>query len=68
MFFIDALAAPAAFSRKPSGTHGSQPIKAAKAAPDSARESGSSTKKKAYSHASVSQRREKHNSKERERR
>ncbi|XP_070695375.1 transcription factor-like 5 protein [Pempheris klunzingeri] len=55
-----------------SGKHGCpvspQPVKAAEAAPDSAGESGSSTRKRPRSHISLSQRRERHNSKERERR
>lgn len=69
-FFIDDVVTPAA-SRKRGSARSSQPIKAAKAAkaaPDSAGESGSSTRKQARSCMSLSQRKERHNSKERERR
>ncbi|XP_044068462.1 transcription factor-like 5 protein isoform X2 [Siniperca chuatsi] len=59
------VATPAAASRKHGSTHSSQP---GKATPDSAGESGSSTRKRRRPHVSLSQRREKHNSKERERR
>nr|XP_046253407.1 transcription factor-like 5 protein isoform X2 [Scatophagus argus] len=55
-------------SRKYDRTHSFQPIKTVKAAPHSAGESGSSAGKKAQSRMSHSQRRERHNSKERERR
>ncbi|XP_042347612.1 uncharacterized protein LOC121946873 [Plectropomus leopardus] len=55
-------------SGKHGGTHGPQPVKAAPAAPDSAGESRSSTSKRARSHMLLIQRRERHNSKERERR
>ncbi|XP_029291314.1 LOW QUALITY PROTEIN: transcription factor-like 5 protein [Cottoperca gobio] len=54
--------------RKHGSTHSSQPIKAALSAPDSAGESGSSSKKRARAHMSLIQRKERHNSKERERR
>ncbi|XP_074499900.1 uncharacterized protein LOC141772617 [Sebastes fasciatus] len=54
--------------RKHASTHSSQPIKAATAAPDSAGESGSSTRRTAQPHMSLIQRRERHNTKERERR
>ncbi|XP_040048457.2 transcription factor-like 5 protein [Gasterosteus aculeatus] len=47
---------------------GPRPGRAASAAPDSAGESGSSASKRARSHISLIQRRERHNSKERERR
>ncbi|XP_067448833.1 transcription factor-like 5 protein isoform X1 [Thunnus thynnus] len=57
-----------AASRKHGSAHSSRPVKAAKAAPDSAGGSGSSSGKTARSCMSLSQRREKHNSKERERR
>ncbi|XP_040008676.1 uncharacterized protein LOC120803811 isoform X2 [Xiphias gladius] len=63
----DDVVTPAA-SRKRGSARSSQPIKAAKAAPDSAGESGSSTRKQARSCMSLSQRKERHNSKERERR
>ncbi|XP_070767303.1 transcription factor-like 5 protein [Enoplosus armatus] len=62
------VATPAAPSRKHCSTHSSQPVKAAKSTPDSAGESGSSARKRPRSHVSLSQRRERHNSKERERR
>ncbi len=60
--------ATSAASRKHDSARSSQPIKAAEAAPDSAGKSGSSTRKRARPHMSLSQRRERHNSKERERR
>uniref|UniRef100_A0A3B4VLW8 BHLH domain-containing protein n=1 Tax=Seriola dumerili TaxID=41447 RepID=A0A3B4VLW8_SERDU len=55
-------------SRKSGSARSSQPIKAAKAASESAGETGSSTRKRAQFCMSHSQRRERHNSKERERR
>ncbi|XP_054465348.1 transcription factor-like 5 protein [Anoplopoma fimbria] len=61
------LATAAAF-RKHGITHSSQPSKAASAAPDSAGESGSSISRRVRSNMSLIQRRERHNSKERERR
>lgn len=68
MFFIGDVATPAAVSRKHGSTHSSQPIKTAKAASDSTGKSGSSTRKRACSYMSLSQRKERHNRKERERR
>ncbi|KAM9351005.1 transcription factor-like 5 protein [Symphorus nematophorus] len=62
------VATPAAASKKEGSTHSSQPIKAAKMALDSAGKPGSSSKKRGRPHMPVSQRRERHNSKERERR
>ncbi|XP_076598266.1 transcription factor-like 5 protein [Chaetodon auriga] len=59
---------PAAASRKSGSTDRSQPIKTAKAAVDSTGKSGSSVGKRARPLLSPSQRRERHNSKERERR
>lgn len=67
VFFIDDVTTLAA-SRKHGSTHSPPPIKGAKAAPDSAGESGSSTRKRPRPHMSLSQRRERHNNKERERR
>lgn len=67
MFFIGDMGSLAA-SGKHVGTHNSQPAKAAKVATDSAGEAGSSTRKRARSYMSLNQRRERHNSKERERR
>ncbi len=68
VLFIDNVATPAAASREHDNNHSTQPMTAAKAAPDSARKSESSTRKIARPHVSLSQRRERHNSKERERR
>nr|XP_020466368.1 transcription factor-like 5 protein [Monopterus albus] len=59
---------PPAASKKHSHTHCSKPLKAAKSAPRSAGEAGSSTRKRARSCMSLSQRRDRHNNKERERR
>ncbi|XP_073327055.1 uncharacterized protein [Pagrus major] len=58
----DAVATPHGY------TQSSQRNRSAKAAPDSAGEPGTSTKKRARAGMSLSQRREKHNRKERERR
>ncbi|XP_047424774.1 transcription factor-like 5 protein [Mugil cephalus] len=57
-----------AASRNQCSTHCSQPAKAAKAAPDSARESQSRARIRPQSCMTLSQRKERHNSKERERR
>nr|XP_033484563.1 transcription factor-like 5 protein [Epinephelus lanceolatus] len=54
--------------RKHDSTHSSQHIQAASAAPDSAGESGNNTRKRARPHMTFIQRRERHNTKERERR
>ncbi|XP_038578079.1 transcription factor-like 5 protein [Micropterus salmoides] len=62
------VATSAAASRKHGSTCTFQPIKAHKVIPDSAGESGSSTRKRPQPHVLLSQRRERHNSKERERR
>ncbi|XP_059189957.1 transcription factor-like 5 protein [Centropristis striata] len=63
----NGVAAPVAL-RKHSSTHTLHPNKAASAAPDSAGESGNRNRKRARTQMTIFQRREKHNSKERERR
>ncbi|XP_034393858.1 transcription factor-like 5 protein [Cyclopterus lumpus] len=63
----DDVATPAAF-KKHGSTHGSRHRRSASAGPGSAGESGSSTSRRPQSHMSLIQRRERHNSKERERR
>ncbi|XP_071750736.1 transcription factor-like 5 protein [Centroberyx gerrardi] len=63
----NAVAKPAA-PNKHVRARGPRPLKAAKAAPDSAGQAGSSTRKRARSCVESSQRRERHNSKERDRR
>ncbi|KAA8590839.1 transcription factor-like 5 protein isoform X1 [Etheostoma spectabile] len=65
---IESDAVTVAAFRKHGSTHSSQSIMVALTAPDSAGESGSSTRKRVRSHMSLIQRREKHNCKERERR
>ncbi|XP_029135362.2 transcription factor-like 5 protein [Labrus bergylta] len=60
--------ATSAASRKLGIARNTQPMKGAKAAPDSVVESGSGSRKKSRSSISPSRRRERHNSKERERR
>uniref|UniRef100_A0A8C3A3V9 BHLH domain-containing protein n=1 Tax=Cyclopterus lumpus TaxID=8103 RepID=A0A8C3A3V9_CYCLU len=66
-FKDDDVATPAAF-KKHGSTHGSRHRRSASAGPGSAGESGSSTSRRPQSHMSLIQRRERHNSKERERR
>ncbi|KAI3357554.1 hypothetical protein L3Q82_015971, partial [Scortum barcoo] len=61
-------AATLAASKKHDSSCSSRPVKAAKADPDSADKSESGTRKRARPHMSLSQRKERHNSKERERR
>lgn len=66
--FIDIVSAPAAASREHCDTHNFKPSVTAKATPDPVGEAVSRSVKRPPPHASHSQRREKHNRKERERR
>lgn len=66
--FIDTVSTPAAASREHCDTHNFKPSMTAKATPDSVGEAESRSVKRPPPPASHSQRREKHNRKERERR